>query len=256
MIAGLRLSLGLLTIVPVGRVRTDRATARVAMLLAPVVGLLVGSTAWLVGAAVHALGGPALLASVAAVAVLAALTRGMHLDGLADLADGLGSAAPPAAALAIMRRSDIGPFGVTTLVLVLLGQVASLEPAWPAGHAAPLLLTAAATGRLAVAWACRPSVPPARPDGLGALVAGTVPTTAAAGATAMVLLGAAGAGELVGRLPTALGLAGAALGGLAASLLLLRRAVTRLGGVTGDVLGALIETGTVTVLVLATLLLH
>ena len=253
MISGLRLSLGLLSIVPVGQVRPDRATAGAAMLWAPVVGLILGAGAVVVGMVVHALGGSGLLASVAAVATLAVLTRGLHLDGLADLADGLGSAKPAAGALAVMRRSDIGPFGVLTLVLVLLAQVAALTPAWAAPQAGPLLLTAAATGRLSVAWACRAGVPAARPEGLGALVAGTVPAAAAAALTTTVVLTAGAAGALLGGVPAGLGLAGAALGGLVAALLLLRAAVARLGGVTGDVMGAMIETGTTTVLVLGAL---
>ena len=254
MIAGLRLSLGLLTIVPVGEIRTDRATARVAMLFAPVVGLLLGGAAWVSGAVVHRLDGSGLLASVAAVTVLAVLTRGLHLDGLADLADGLGSAQPAPGALEVMRRSDIGPFGVVSLVLVLLAQVAALAPAWPRGaDAAAMLLIAAATGRLAVAWACRVGVPAARPDGLGALVAGTVPTKAVLVLTGVGLLAAAGAGAMVGGAPTALDFAGTAVAGLVAALVLLYAAVARLGGVTGDVMGALIEIGTTTVLVLAVL---
>lgn len=253
MIAGLRLSLSLLSIAPVGSVHTDRATAGAAMLWSPFVGLLLGAAASAVGAAVHLLGGSGLLASVAAVATLAILTRGLHLDGLADLADGLGSAQPAPGALEVMRRSDIGPFGAATLVLVLLAQVAALASAWPVDEAAALLITAAVTGRLAVTWACRVGAPAARPDGLGALVAGSVPTRSAAGCTAAVVLGAAVTGALLDGPGTALALTGAMLGGLGVALLLLRTAVARLGGVTGDVLGALVETGTTAVLVLAAL---
>ena len=250
----MRLSLSLLSIAPVGSVRTDRTVAGTAMALAPAVGLMLAALAWAVGAAVHQLGGSGLLASVAAVATLAVLTRGLHLDGLADLADGLGSAQPAPAALEVMRRSDIGPFGATTLVLVLLAQVAALASAWPGGDAGVLLITAAATGRLAVTWACRVGVPAARPDGLGALVAGSVPARSAAGCTAAVVLAVAAAGALLDGPDTAVALAIAALGGLAVALLLLRTALDRLGGVTGDVLGALVETGTTAVLVLAALL--
>ena len=63
---------------------------------------------------------------MATAAVPAALTRGLHLDGLADTADGLGSAKPAEDALRIMKQSDIGPFGVITLLFVLLAQVAVL----------------------------------------------------------------------------------------------------------------------------------
>jgi cobalamin synthase len=58
-------------------------------------------------------------APVVVVAAGALLTRGLHLDGLADLADGLGSGRPAGDALSIMKRSDIGPFGVVGVVLAL-----------------------------------------------------------------------------------------------------------------------------------------
>src|SRR5207245_52961 len=70
-----------------------------------------------------------------------------------------------------MKRSDIGPFGVITLLLTLLIQVAALAQA---PHRAVAVTVAVVTGRLAVTWACREGVPPARPEGLGALVARTV----------------------------------------------------------------------------------
>ena len=60
------------------------------------------------------------------MALLAVATGGLHLDGLADTADGLGSRRPADQALEIMRRPDAGPLGVATLVLVLLVQVSAL----------------------------------------------------------------------------------------------------------------------------------
>lgn len=242
--SGLRLAFGLLTILPAGSVEADRRSARTAVLAAPVVGLVLGGLAWAAGSLLDLLGTEPLLSAVAAVAALAVLTRALHLDGLADLADGLGSSRPAEQALEVMRRSDAGPFGVVTLGLVLLAQVAALAQAWEAGLGAPALLVSAATARLALAWACRTGVPAARPDGLGALVAGTVPLAAAVASTLAVALGAA----LVSGDPLA---AVAVLTGTAAAVLLLRRAVRRLGGVTGDVLGALVETsGTVALVVL------
>ncbi|MFV2179929.1 adenosylcobinamide-GDP ribazoletransferase, partial [Actinomadura sp. LOL_011] len=117
MIAGLRLAVTLLTVVPFpGEGRFDRGTARAAMLLAPCVGLVTGGAAALVLLAGGALGLSATLCAALAVAATAAVTRALHLDGLADLADGLGSRKPAAAALEIMKRSDIGPFGVVTLL--------------------------------------------------------------------------------------------------------------------------------------------
>ncbi|MEV4008814.1 adenosylcobinamide-GDP ribazoletransferase [Actinomadura sp. NPDC049753] len=129
MTAGLRLAVTLLTVVPLGTGRVDRDAARSAMLLAPVAGLIPGGAAALVLLAGGPLGLSHLLAAALAVAASAAVTRALHLDGLADLADGLGSGRPAAEALAIMKRSDIGPFGVVTLLLTLLVQVAALASA-------------------------------------------------------------------------------------------------------------------------------
>lgn len=246
---GLRLALSLLTVLPVRCDRVDRETAREAMALAPVAGLAVGLAAALVTVVAGFLHAGGLLAAALAVAMMALITRGLHLDGLADLADGLGSGRPAGEALTIMKRSDIGPFGVVALVLTLLIQVAALAQA---PHRAAAVAIAAVTGRLAVTWACRVAVPAARPDGLGALVAGTVGRGAALAATVAVAAGAAATGLLTGGLR---GAAFALLGvsaGLGVAAALLRHAAHRLGGITGDVLGALVETSvTVALIVLA-----
>ena len=241
--SGLRLAVTLLTAVPLPGERSGGAGGRApsrrtaaAMAWAPAVGLLLGAAAAAVLelAARWARTGP-LLAAVLAVAALALLTRGLHLDGLADLADGLGSRRPAAQALAIMKRSDIGPFGVVTLVLTLLVQVAALAQAQSLGRGAPAVIAAAVTGRLALPWACRRGVPAARGTGLGTLVAGTVPAAIPVALTAAALAGAYPFGIVV---PIAVA------AGLAASLALTALAVRRLGGITGDVLGALVEVAT------------
>jgi adenosylcobinamide-GDP ribazoletransferase len=243
---GLRLAVSLLTVIPVrtdGTDRVDRETAGWAMVLAPATGLIVGGAA----AAVLGVGGwlglGALPSAALAVAVMAAVTRGLHLDGLADLADGLGSGRPAGAALAIMKRSDIGPFGVITLVLTLVIQVTALAECPAAG-----VIVAAIAGRLALTWACRETVPAARPDGLGHLVAGTVRPAAAVASAAGVAVLAAAAGVVSAGRPGALLMAGAVAAGLAIAMIVLRHAVRRLGGITGDVLGALVELATTTAL--------
>jgi adenosylcobinamide-GDP ribazoletransferase len=259
---GLRLSVTLLTVIPWRSPRAPdpptRAAAGAAMAWAPAVGLLLG----VIAAAVllvadHPLGSGPLTAAVLAVASLALLSRGLHLDGLADLADGLGSGKPAPAALDIMRRSDIGPLGAVTLVLTLLLQAAALSHAESAGggRGPAALITAVVTGRLALTWACRRGIPAARPEGLGFLVAGTVrPAIPAAStlavlaaAAAAVVISAAAAGDPLGwTLPLAVA------AGLAAAGAVRRHAVRRLGGITGDVLGALAEVAaTVTLLVAA-----
>ncbi|HEX3828747.1 MAG TPA: adenosylcobinamide-GDP ribazoletransferase [Sporichthyaceae bacterium] len=246
---GLRLSLGTLTVIPVGAVRTDRATAGAAMLWAPVVGAALGATAGGAAWACGRLGTSSLVAAVCAVAVPAGLTRGLHLDGLADTADGLGSAGGPEQALAVMKRSDIGPFGVVTLVLVLLAQVAALSGQLGYGHGHRIvaaMVLAATAGRGNLPWACR-GPRAARPNGLGAMVAGTVDPMAAAGATALVVSVQVAVGGVAG-----LGMARCALAATlswAAAEVLLRKCERRFGGITGDVLGALVEIGTTVVLV-------
>jgi adenosylcobinamide-GDP ribazoletransferase len=258
---GLRLSVTLLTVIPWRRAADDampgggaaptRAAAGAAMAWAPAVGLLLGVIASAVlFLADHPLGAGPLTASGLAVGSLALLTRGLHLDGLADLADGLSSGKPAPAALDIMRRSDIGPLGVVTLVLTLLLQVAALSQAESAGHGRgpAALIAAVVTGRLALTWACRRGVPAARPDGLGALVAGSVRPVVPAMAT-VVTLAAAAAAVAGGQLGWTLPLAVAA--GLAAAFAVQRHAVRRLGGITGDVLGALAEIATTVTLVVA-----
>ncbi|MFC0039245.1 adenosylcobinamide-GDP ribazoletransferase [Actinomadura rayongensis] len=235
MSSGLRLAVTLLTVVPVRAGRVDRDAARAAMLFAPLVGLIVGGGAALVLLVAELAGLSRLLGAVLAVAASAALTRALHLDGLADLADGLGSAKPAPEALAIMKRSDIGPFGVVTLVLTLGAQTAALASA---PHPAVAALVAAVAGRLALPWACRTAVPSARPGGLGALVAGTVRTRAALAVSGAVLAAAVATGLVAGR-PVHAALAVVAAVG--AALAVLAHARRRLGGVTGDVLGALVE---------------
>lgn len=246
----LRFAFGTLSVLPVAVTRWDRAAARGGMLAAPLVGAVAGGGAALAGGVLVALGASAPLAAVGAVAVPAVLTRGLHLDGLADTADGLGSGKPAADALRIMKQSDIGPFGVLTLVLVLLAQVAAVAQCygdgWVYGSAAVLL--AAVAGRGAMTLACRAGVPAARPGGLGAAVAGAVPSRAAwsVGAACVALACAAGApfGGLT-PLRTAVG-AGLAL---ACGEILLRRCRVRFGGVTGDVFGAVCETAVTAALI-------
>ncbi|MFJ1702204.1 adenosylcobinamide-GDP ribazoletransferase [Kitasatospora sp. NPDC088346] len=241
MLDGLRFAFGTLSVLRVRVERWDRPTAGRAMLAAPLVGLVLGGAAAGAGALVASRGG-ALLGSVAAVAVLAGLTRGLHLDGLADVADGLGSGKPAEDALRIMKQSDIGPFGVLTLLLVLLAQIAALADAFAAsaGRGALAVLTAAVTARCALAWGCLRSVPAARPGGLGAMVAGTVPVGGAlavtAGSALVLALAGAAEGWSTLRQPVALAV------GLGCAWALLRRCQRRFDGVTGDVLGALAET--------------
>ena len=278
----LRLALGTLTVLPVRPPSSvDRRTAGHAMVLAPLVALLLGvfvlAVLWVLGGGTLLLLGPAghgpglrtsslspLVAAAVAVALLALLTRGMHLDGLADVADGLGSGRDRDRALAVMRQSDIGPFGVVTLLLVLLLQVASVDQLVqaPAGQAA--IVGALLLSRLVLPALCLRGVPSARPDGLGATVAGSVGIAGllvAAGLTAVAsllvpLVVTASPQHLYGGLlwssgftvPHLLALVGVPL---IVTGLFARHCVRRFGGVTGDVLGACVEVCFTTALLVA-----
>ena len=246
---GLRLALTTLTVLPVrGPARLDRRTAGAAMQLAPVVGVLLGLPLAGVLLGVERLTqGPPLLACALVVALHALATRGLHLDGLADLADGLGSYGPPERARAVMKAPDVGALGAAALVLVPAVQVAALLACTLAGSGGPAVLVAVVTARVAVTAACTRGVPAATSDGLGALVAQTVPRGVALVAAALT----AAAGTLLFAaedLPLWLP-AVAVTAGLLAARLLRAHAVRRVGGITGDVLGALVEVTTAVVLV-------
>ncbi|MFK0115836.1 adenosylcobinamide-GDP ribazoletransferase [Streptomyces sp. NPDC090994] len=251
---GLRFAFGTLTVFPVRVNRWDRGAARGGMLWAPLAGVAVGACAAALGLVLLLLGAGPLLAAVATAAVPAVLTRGLHLDGLADTADGLGSGKPAEDALRIMKQSDIGPFGVLALVLVLLAQVAALAQAygdsWARGALAAVV--SAAVARLALTLAARTGVPAARPEGLGAAVAGVVPARGALGVAAAVTVAAAAAGAALGPADAAR-TAVAVLLALGAAELMLRHCVRRFGGVTGDVFGGLAETAATTALVVLVL---
>ncbi|MFI9820687.1 adenosylcobinamide-GDP ribazoletransferase [Streptomyces sp. NPDC052013] len=251
---GLRFAFGTLTVLPVRVTRWDRPAARAGMLCAPLAGLVVGAVSAAAGLLLLLLGSGPLLAAVATVAVPAILTRALHLDGLADTADGLGSGKPAEDALRIMKQSDIGPFGVVTLVLVLLAQVAALTTAYDDSPARGALtaVVAATAARLALTLAARTGVPAARPEGLGAAVAGAVPAVGAAAVGLAVTGASAAAGGLLGPDGAVRMLLAVALS-VAAAELLLRHCVRRFGGVTGDVFGGLAETAATTALVVASL---
>ncbi len=238
--AGLRLAVGLLTIVPVRPPEEiGRPQARAAMLLAPLAVLPPALVVVGLGWGALQLGLPAAIAGVLVVAGLAFGTRAMHLDGLADTTDGLGSGKPADAALEIMKRGDIGPMGTASLVLVLLAQSLAVGAIVERPYGWLEVVVAVCGARAALVLGCVKRVLAARPEGLGSMVAGSVPTAAAAAGWVLAGVAAVGAGLLAGR-PWWLPLA-AAVAAVAASGWLLARCVRRLGGMNGDVLGAMVE---------------
>jgi adenosylcobinamide-GDP ribazoletransferase len=230
-----RMAVGTLTTVPVPAPRTiDRRVAGSAMLLAPLAAIPLAAAAGVIVWAGSAVGLPTLATAALALGAVALGSRGLHLDGLADTADGLGASYDRAKALDVMRRGDSGPTGVATLVLVLLVQAGALTGV-PNGIVAAAAILA---GRCTLSMACARGVPPARPEGLGATVAGSVPRTAAIA----VGVAAAGLATLLPGLPWWRGPLAVALA-YATAAVLLWRCTRRLGGVTGDTLGAGVEAG-------------
>src|SRR5690606_40141015 len=195
----------------------------------PVVGALIGLSGGAVYALAFGLGLPPLPAAALALATTVWLTGALHEDGLADVADGFGGGRTRADKLAIMRDSRIGTFGTLALVLGLLaraGAIAALATPWAVLAA---LVSAGAVSRAALPPAMA-MLPPARTDGLAAGAGRPHPARAAAA----VLVGALIALLLLGHAAPAALLAGA-IGALAVTWLARRQ----IGGLTGDVLGAI-----------------
>jgi adenosylcobinamide-GDP ribazoletransferase len=241
LVDGLRLAATTFTIAPVRPGAVNRSAARIAMGLSPYVGLVLGAAVAGLAIGLHALSTPALVTGLVAIGVLAGLTRGLHLDGLADTVDGLGSYSSRERALQIMKSPEVGPFGVVALILAIAVPAACIatlagRPWWAVLAS---VAAACACGRLAAAFACRRGVPAASTTGLGALVAetcGAVELAVGVVITAAVAMAAVPGRSWQGPV--------AVFAGLAVTVALVAHAVRRLGGITGDVLGACVEVAT------------
>ena len=240
----LRFAVGTYTRLPVPPPTTlNAAVAGRGLALGPLVGAALGLASGLPLLGLGAEAVARLLAATLTVALAAWLTRGLHWDGLADLADGLGSGAGSDRAREVMRRSDIGPFGVLVLVLTLAVQVLALAllPAGPGALAG--WIVAVTLARLAVAVGCGTWVRPATSEGLGSLVVGSVTPRRllVAGVLAAIVAAVQVAGGYLSWTAALLVAPGAAI---ATALAVSRTAARRIGGSTGDVLGATAELAT------------
>jgi adenosylcobinamide-GDP ribazoletransferase len=165
------------------------------------------------------------------MAMLAAITGGLHLDGLADTADGLFLWGDAERRLAVMRDPHVGSYGLIAIALTLIGKYAALsslatdERGWGIFAAVAISRTAILTSAGRAQYA--------RPEGTGRLVVEATTTQEALTAAGLVIL----IGTLCGR---AAGLLGGGLV-IVGSVGLTSLAARRLGGITGDILGALVE---------------
>lgn len=234
----LKLALGFLTAIPVRTDAPEPGALGRAGLWFPLVGGLLGLTLAAANYGLSLLFQP-FLASALVVAIWAALTGGLHLDGLADCCDGLFSSAGRERRLEIMRDPRLGSFGVAGLTLFLIVKVLALTSASLEAPATlfPLFAFAPAVAR----WLILPVAlqPQARPGGMGAdFAAGLNPLTLILAAVLPLILAAFGGPRYW------IALAAAGLAALAAAAL----ARSRLGGVTGDVYGLTVELAELAVL--------
>jgi adenosylcobinamide-GDP ribazoletransferase len=239
--SSIRLAFGLLTVIPV-RLRDGEASVEnlaAARYAFPLVGLVLGGLLAGLSELLSYLHAPNSIAAFLLISAAVALTGALHLDGLADTFDGLFLAGDRERRLATMRDPHIGTFGVTALVLVLLGKYAaisllsrhdrSLGLIGAVFESRCLLLASAAVGQYA------------RAEGTG-----------------RVFISSTGRPEATGFVSIALGLslillarngAVAAFLALGVALGLSFLAKLRVGGITGDILGAVGELGELVYLV-------
>lgn len=205
----------------------------------PLVGAIVGAAGAFAYWLAFSLNLPPAIAATLAVAATALLTGCLHEDGLADTADGLGGGRDVGQALDIMRDSRIGSYGVIVLMLSFLLRIGAIASLAEPGLAAAALIGAHAGARAGIPLFMR-AVQPARPDGLSAATG--APTAAVTRTAALlglfILVVCVGLWEgLLAALVVA--------GGL---LALARLALKKIGGQTGDVLGAAEQIGEILIL--------
>jgi adenosylcobinamide-GDP ribazoletransferase len=229
-----------LTRVPTGTGRSSPETIATWVPYFPVVGALVGLSGALTYVAARELWTP-FVAAAMAVAVEVVITGGFHEDGLGDAADALGGAAGAGDARRILKDPRLGAFGVLAIALgtiLRIGAIGSLH-AWSAVAALPAAHALARAAAVAVLG----SAPIAGEEGLGAAYARAL--------SARTLLAAVAAGLLISVLAIGWWAGLAAVGCAVIAWWIGRAARRRIGGVTGDVLGAIQQCALIVVLLLA-----
>ena len=224
----LRIAFGLMTTLPV-KLPSDWSvgdSGRAAVWY-PLVGLVIGALTWLAWKGVRFVFSPVIV-SVITLVVWVVLTGGLHLDGLADCCDGLFASVSPARRLEIMKDPHVGAFGVIGLILILFLKAAALASLTPVSSFGILL--AASLSR----WCILPAglMPLARSSGMG--------SDFAAGFKRSFIIWAAIIPLILAILLSTRGIL-SSIAGLGAAALVVWLAKSRIGGMTGDVFGMVVE---------------
>lgn len=237
--SGLLTALSFLTRIPVSHT-SDQDDLTRATPFFPVVGCLIGA---IVGGAY--LGLVELVAPLPAAAVAVAtgalITGAFHHDGLADMADAFGGGWTVEQRLEILKDSRLGTYGTTALVLALITEISTIA-SMPGRDALLALLAAHALSR-AIAVSLMGLSPPATAGGLGAEYAQAVSKTQI---TAALIIGIAVAVTTI-DLTAWWALAAAAIVAAAVRQL----AINKIGGFSGDVLGAVQQLTKIAILLTA-----
>jgi len=225
----LSLAVGLLTRVPMPHpvAATTEDLAR-AQRVFPLVGALIGLVVGLVDRCLLAMSVPALAAAVLALGAGAALTGALHEDGLADVGDGFGGGHDKSAKLAIMRDSRLGTYGMIVLLVGFMARASALA-SMPLTAILPALVAAHALGRAAIPVLAA-NMPFAREDGLGKSAGRPDQASAITAAIIGILIAWLCVPVTDMLLAVLVGLVGAAA--------IAALAWRQIGGVTGDVFGA------------------
>lgn len=219
------LAAGLLTRLPLPRLELDGSRTAQASWAWPLVGAVVGCIGAAVGAGAMAVGLPPLVAATLTLIAMGLSTGGLHEDGLADTADGLWGGHTRERRLEIMRDSRVGAYGMIAICLMLILRVAVIAALAEAG-ALLALIAAASLSRAAMAGMMA-AMPPARNDGLSKGSGRPGPQTVA------VAIGLAAVATVLCGLPLISWPVG-----LAVLVWLGLTARSKIGGQTGDILGA------------------
>ena len=267
---GISTAFSWLTVLPFRGSRVfDRTTGRRAMLAMPLVGLFHGLVAWCVFTLTWLLQvnfGHTLDLWVVAFGIVSLWefsTRLMHIDGLSDVADALGSYAPPPKARGILADTNAGPMGVAAIMFSVAAQIIGVHAIMQGAGSTTLsdvghfpasdfpvstvigLILVPTVARISALILCTEGYRPANPTGFGALVIGTVPKLGTAAWVTTAAIAAFVGGGILWTLMT--------LAVIALTIPWALHCSRRFDGLAGDCLGATIEIATAATVVLFSL---